>query len=142
MYDSNDESRATAISILLINLREVKNIETLKRFLSFIPDPRRTQTILTDAILQTIERSTETCCWLLHHADPFKPEINVTEIITRHLSQTLEAYGCISGQHFQFDDNGNLEMNLDGQERLRAIKPRSSDEVALTLVLYLIENKI
>jgi hypothetical protein len=142
MHDSNDDSRATAISILLINLREAKNIETLKRFLAFIPDPRHTQNILTDAILQTLERSTETCCWLLHHPDPFKPEINVTEIITRHLSQTLEAYGCLSGQHFQFDDNGNLEMNSDGREQLRAIKPRSSDEIALTLIFYLIDNKI
>jgi hypothetical protein len=140
-FDISFESRATGIAIWLIKSRETKNIETLKKFLALVPDHRRIQNILTDAVLQICETSGETTYWLLENPEPFQSEIDVTTIITHYFARTLTGYGLVQGQHYSFNSKGHLVISAVEQNRLLSTVPRPSDQIAFVTLRALIPQR-
>lgn len=140
MDDVEYMPRAISIAVRLISSHNSCNIKTLKNFLYVMPDPRCVRDVLTAAVLKICTTSVDTTCWLLQNPEPLRPEIDVRELISQYLSETLHDYGVIQDQHYTFEQDGAFVIRTTQYQQLMSLSPLLSDKVALETVCALMTD--
>lgn len=133
-----------ALSATLLQSQNAKTIQRLKDLLTFTRSPTRIREVLTAAIERLIASSPETICWLLANSDALQPEVNVTEVVTWKLIQTLLAQGYLPEEDFQIDSFGQLQLQSHLQTTVVNSSLTSCDPAyrSTCQVLYLITQAI
>jgi hypothetical protein len=127
--------KAVTIAISLLKHKSPETVQTLKNFLTFIPNPNHVKAVLTAAVIDLVYHSPRTAAWLFQHPEVLAPEIDVREIIALTLTQTVRDWGY-APRDFYFDDDYQLFMNEailahSGEAR----SPKDSSALALMVVL-------
>lgn len=113
---SNQYAEQTvSIAVALIRSRDLRTIQILKRFLTYIPSSTDIKQILTIAVTQLSKTCPETTCWLLQHPEYLQPELNVLDIVVDTLSVKLSSWGFVYNRDFHFDENGKLIMSQSAE---------------------------
>lgn len=102
--------KAVTIAISLLKHKSPETVQTLKNFLTFIPNPNHVKAVLTSAVIDLVYHSPRTSAWLFQHPEVLAPEIDVREIIALTLTQTVYAWGY-APHDFYFDDDYQLFIN-------------------------------
>ncbi len=102
--------KAVTIAISLLKHKSPKTVQTLKNFLTFIPNPNHVKAVLAAALINLVYHSPRTAAWLFQHPEVLAPEIDLREIIAQALTQTVRAWGYASHE-FYFDADYQLFMN-------------------------------
>ncbi|HEY9663583.1 MAG TPA: hypothetical protein V6C65_34480 [Allocoleopsis sp.] len=102
--------KAVTIAVSLLKHKSPKTIQTLKNFLTFIPNPNHVKAVLAAAVINLVYHSPRTAAWLFQHPEVLAPEIDVRQIIAQTLTQTVYTWGY-APQDFYFDDDYQIFIN-------------------------------
>ena len=97
-----------AVDILRVQCHE--SIQSLKDFLTVLPNPRSIEDVLIRAIYQLAEIDDEACSWILRHSDYLMPELDVKNYALKWVCFTLQAQGFVLNQDFQFQSPQHLQL--------------------------------
>lgn len=129
---SSDNDKAVMIAVSLLKRKHPPTIQTLKKFLTFIPNPNHIKNILKTAVLKLIYTCPHSAFWLYQHPEVLEPEIQVREIIAEELRHKLLAWGY-APDDFCFATSSMLEVREGDKTAL--ISPKTpADEAVLTLI--------
>jgi hypothetical protein len=137
MPSHND--KAVMIAVSLLKRKNPPHIQTLKRLLTFIPNPNHIKDVLKTAVLELIYTSPQSALWLYQHPEVLEPEIQVREIIAEELQRKLLDWGY-TPDDFYFTVYPELEVGESAKTDLLFSKPIPTDEAALTLIRALINQ--
>lgn len=110
MYVYNDlqDSEITLDMVVqIIKDRNLNNLEMMKNFLTYIPNPNHIKVLLTKAVTRVINSCPQTTRWLWQNANCLEPEVNVKSMIHQEISNQLLGLG-ISSEEFRLDSEGYL----------------------------------
>jgi hypothetical protein len=137
MPSHND--KAVMIAVSLLKRKNSPHIQTLKRLLTFIPNPNHIKDVLKTAVLELIYTCPQSALWLYQHPEVLEPEIQVREIIAEELQRKLLDWGY-TPDDFYFTVYPELEVSESAKTDLLFSKPVPTDEAPLTLIRALINQ--
>jgi len=133
--------QTVSIAVNLISSRDLETIQTLKRFLTYIPSSTGIKQILIAAVTQLSETCPETTCWLLQHPEYLQPELNISDIVISNLSTKLSSWGFVYNRDFCFDKNGKLVMSQSA-EILLSNTAIFDEPIALSTIQFLLKKEV
>jgi hypothetical protein len=134
---SSDNDKAVMIAVSLLKRKNPPNIQTLKQFLTFIPNPNHIKDVLKTAVLELIYTCPSSAFWLYQHPEVLEPEIQVREIIAEELRRKLLDWGY-TPDDFYFAANPILEVRDGAKANLVCPETTPADKAALTLIYALL----
>ncbi|HEY9851919.1 MAG TPA: hypothetical protein V6D28_20770 [Leptolyngbyaceae cyanobacterium] len=130
--------KAIKIAISLLKRKSPENIQKLKSFLTFIPNPNHIKDVLVTAVIELIETHPESAFWLFQYSELLDPEIQVKDIIVSELTKKLFSWGYTS-EDFYFTNNYNLLVIKESKKcLLLSHQPDPDDEAYFTLIYCLL----
>lgn len=97
-----------AVDILRVQCPE--SIQSLKDFLTVLPNPGSIEDVLIRAIYQLAEIDSEACRWILRHSNYLMPELDVKNYAMQWVCFMLQAQGFVLNQDFQFNPLQHLQL--------------------------------
>lgn len=130
---------AIIVAISLLKRKNPENIQTLKSFLTFIPNPNHIKNVLATAVIELIETHSQSAFWLFQYPELLEPEIQVREIIANELTKKLLSWGY-KPEDFYFTNNYTLVINESKKCSLLSQRPLPDDEAYFTLIHSLLRQ--
>lgn len=135
---SSDNDKAVMIAVSLLKRKHPPTIQTLKNFLTFIPNPNHIKNILKTAVVELIYTCPHSAFWLYQHPEVLEPEIQVREIIAEELQHKLLAWGY-TPDDFYFATSPMLAVR-DGDKATLVAPETPADKAVLTLLHALLSQ--
>lgn len=129
--------KAITIAISLLKRKNPEHIETLKNFLTFIPNPNHIKDVLATAVIELIDTNPQSAFWLFQNSELLDPEIQVKEIIANELTKKFLSWGY-SYEDFYFTSNYNLVIVESKKKSLFSDPPLPDDQASLSLIQLLL----
>ena len=93
-------------------------VNSLKDFLTVLPNAKCVEEVLTEAIYQLAETYPDTCRWLLRNSCYLEPELDLVEVAIKLASTKLQNQGFVLGQDFNFEADSRLHISENAKARL------------------------
>ncbi|MDY6782186.1 MAG: hypothetical protein SW833_06475 [Cyanobacteriota bacterium] len=91
------------IAIDVFKARSPSLINSLKDFLTCLPNPKAIELVLAVTIYELAETDPLACRWILQHPDYLMPELDLVALAIQTILSDLETQGYISGRDFCFE---------------------------------------
>jgi hypothetical protein len=125
----------------LLKSHNPEAINSLKNFLTIVPNPEKIKQILITAINEIIDTEPETIYWLLKNPTHLQPEINVREIVTQKLNDKFLNWG-FTPEDIHFNEQGNLEFKPAIKDKFIKAEYSANDRAAMILIQFFLNGLI
>lgn len=99
------------LAVDVFRSRTPQLINSLKDFLTFLPNTKCVEEVLSAAFYYLAETDPDSCLWLLNNPEQLKPELNIVELAAKLVHKRLESQGFILDQDFWFESGGRLYLH-------------------------------
>lgn len=109
-YPGEVEQSYVELAVDILRVQRPESIQSLKDFLTVLPNPRSIEDVLIRAIYQLAEIDDEACRWILRHSNYLMPELDVKNYAMQWVCFRLQAQGFVLNQDFQFTAPQHLQL--------------------------------
>ncbi|WP_199314257.1 hypothetical protein [Planktothrix sp. FACHB-1365] len=104
------EQSYVELAVDILRVQRPESIQSLKDFLTVLPNPRSIEDVLIRAIYQLAEIDDQACRWILRHSNYLMPELDVKNYALQWVCFRLQAQGFVLNQDFQFTAPQHLQL--------------------------------
>jgi hypothetical protein len=116
--DSYGDESYVELAVDVFRVQQRESIQSLKDFLTVLPNPQAIEKVLTRAIYQLAEIDSQACRWILRHSTYLMPELDVKSYGMQWVCLKLQAQGFVLNQDFQLGENLQLHLTKKAEAEL------------------------
>ncbi|MGK7874910.1 MAG: hypothetical protein AB4426_16905 [Xenococcaceae cyanobacterium] len=106
------------IAVDVFQAQNQKLIDSLKDFLTFLPNPNYIEQVLAGAIYRLAEINPDACRWLLRNPSYLMPELDLVDLAKKMTLSKLQSHGFVEEQDFWFEANNKLQLSETAKAKL------------------------
>ncbi|MDY7014000.1 MAG: hypothetical protein SVX43_10470 [Cyanobacteriota bacterium] len=128
------------IAIDVLKAKDPSLIDSLKDFLTCLPNPKAIELVLVATVYRLAETEPSVCRWILQHPDYLMPELDLVALALQTVLSHLEDRGYRSEKDFRFERPNRFYLNEEIRETLRSLLDRpdlAGDRLLLEEILQI-----
>lgn len=115
---SKEYQSSIEISIDVFKAKKESLLNSLKDFLTCLPNPKVIETVLAIAIYRLAEIDPETCRWILKHPHYLMPELDLVAFAAQVAAVKLESYGLSQERALRLEGSRKFHISKAAKEIL------------------------